>query len=371
MIRIRDFLPQPPNFEVAWAEIEQAFDWPAKLGGTPQDNRFHAEGDCLTHTRMVVQSLIESETFRQAPEDTRYILFTAALLHDIAKPSRTKTEEDGRVTAYGHSERGAIDARIMLWEQGEDFHAREAVARIICVHQQPFFGLKIANGEFRLRKLSHELRVDWLCQVAHADASGRRTNPSSLRTDTMQEVEIYRLMAEEQGCLDRPYYFPDTHTAMVYFEKRGRRDPSYVAHDDTRGKVIIMCGLPGSGKNTWIEKHAAELPTLSYDDTKRAMGIKHGDNPGVAVHAVISEAKFHLARGHEFVWNATHLSREMRVKAISLARQYKTRVELVYIEVSRDELFSRNRARGDHSLTESDLQRMLFRWQVPAPWEGH
>ena len=67
----------------------------------------------------------------------RHILFAAALLHDVAKPSFTRNEE-GRITSRGHSQRGAIAATRILSELGFNFTPREQVSALVRYHQLPF-----------------------------------------------------------------------------------------------------------------------------------------------------------------------------------------------------------------------------------------
>ena len=71
-----------------------------------------------------------------------------------------------------------------------------------------------------------------------------------------------------------------------------------------------------------------------------------------------------------FVWNATHLSRQMRSKSLDLCFAYGARVELVHLEASRATLLARNRAR-DTTLSNAALLGMLQRWEVPLPTEAH
>jgi predicted kinase len=71
-----------------------------------------------------------------------------------------------------------------------------------------------------------------------------------------------------------------------------------------------------------------------------------------------------------FVWNATHLSQQMRDKTLDLLFAYHAEVELVYLEKPRAELLRRNTKR-DTSLTNKALQGMLFKWELPLPAEAH
>jgi hypothetical protein len=63
--------------------------------------------------------------------------YLACLLHDVAKPMTTKTEEGGRVTAKGTRAPGRCYARRLLWELGAPFALREMVCGLIRYHQIP------------------------------------------------------------------------------------------------------------------------------------------------------------------------------------------------------------------------------------------
>ena len=161
-----------------WAWFLHAIPSLRLLEATPQDPYYHAEGNVWIHTRMVVEALMRGIDYMEGDDDERFILFYAALLHDIAKPDTTVIDPDsGRIGQPGHSKRGAIDARILCWHAGVPFAVREHLCRIITVHQLPFFALAgNKNGqsaEFLIRKLSHELDLRLLSAVAQADMEGR------------------------------------------------------------------------------------------------------------------------------------------------------------------------------------------------------
>src|SRR3954469_1862637 len=132
------FVPRPPAWRVDWQTLCAELPALAPLEGCPQDPLHHAEGDVWTHTRLAVEALLALPAFRARPPRERAILFVATLLHDIAKPERTR-EEGGRITTHGHARRGAIRARTLLWQLDAPFVDREQVAALIRWHQVPFF----------------------------------------------------------------------------------------------------------------------------------------------------------------------------------------------------------------------------------------
>ena len=341
------------------------------LATTPQDPVFHAEGDVWTHTKMVVEALVEGEDYQSANEADRFTLFLAALLHDIAKPSTTVIDEvTGKIGQPGHSRRGAVDARVLLWRAGVPFDVRETISRLIAVHQVPFFAIRGDKSgrtpEFIINRLSWELPIWMLCAVAKADIIGRTYHG---KQDVIDDIDVFQLMAEDMGCLDKPAEFADDYTRLCYF--RGANIlPQYAHYRERQGpEVIVMAGLPASGKNTWVEKHAKGLPVVSYDDARDELGLAHGKNEGLVGHTAINMAKDFLRAKKPFVWNATHISSQMRTKTLDILHDYHADVRLVYLETPEKVLYSRNNGR-DTSLRNKDIEKMLNRWEVPLPWEA-
>ena len=67
------------------------------LYGVPQEKQFHPEGDVYTHTMLMLEHM--------ALPDSR--LAWSALLHDIGKAVTTFTDENNRIRAFGHEDKGA------------------------------------------------------------------------------------------------------------------------------------------------------------------------------------------------------------------------------------------------------------------------
>ncbi len=341
------------------------------LEATPQDPYYHAEGNVWIHTRMVIEALMRGADYVEGSDDERFILFYAALLHDIAKPDTTVIDPDsGRIGQPGHSKRGAIDARILCWHAGVPFALREHLCRIITVHQLPFFAL-VGNkngqsAEFLIRKLSHELDLRLLSAVAQADMEGRDFEK---KADCLVDIELFRELARDEGCFGTPRRFADAHTQVAYFRGAGIV-PDFAHHQNAGSHVTMMSGLPASGKNHWVAKHRAGLPVVSIDDARQELGLRHGANEGAVAHRAIDFAKEMLRKHAPFVWNTTHLSAQMRKKTLDLLYAYDAQVELVYLEQPPHVIFLRNHRR-DTSLPNKAIERMLFKWEVPLPTEAH
>jgi len=338
---------------------------------TPQSPVYHQEGDVWTHTVMVLESLLTMPEYQAAGRANQVIVFIAALLHDMSKCSTTVIDPDtGAIGQPGHSRKGSIDARIALWDAGVPFDTREAICRLIAVHQVPFYAFKGSRRgvtpEFIVRELSWQLDIPLLAMLAEADMRGRICPDQE---GILEAIELFREIAREEDCYGKPRSFVNRHTAVSYF--RGASvHPDYALFQEPGSKVIVMSGLPASGKNTWVSANHPTLPVISFDDAREELGLRHGKNEGMVAHHAVDQAKELLRTKKKFVWNATHLSQQMRTKTLDLLFAYNAEVELVYVEKPRAELLRRN-TRRDTSLSNKALEAMLFKWDLPLPTEAH
>lgn len=347
------------------------------LSSTPQDIYYHGEGDVWTHTKMVCDELIAQSFYQSSSIDEKFIMFYSALLHDIGKPACTKTEDNGKITSAGHSKRGAIDARIDLWKKEVPFNLREPIVNIISTHQVPFFAFNTKQKEgskypprtpeYLAHELSWQMPLHLLINVAKADMLGRYYPE---KQKSLDDIDLFEELAREEGCLYEPKKFPDAATRMKYFSSKGAISPDYPFYEEEGSEVIVLCGLPASGKNTWVEQNYPNATVLSFDDAKSELGLTEKDNVGSAVHLVIDRAKELLRKKEPFVWNATHLSSQMRNKTLDLLYAYNAKVKIVYLEAPEHEIKKRNSAR-DTTLPNSKIDLMLFRWEVPTAIESH
>lgn len=338
---------------------------------TPQSPVYHGEGDVWTHTQMVVEALVSDVSYQALPRQRQEIAFLAALLHDVSKHSTTVIDQvTGAISQPGHSRKGAIDARVMLWDAGAPFDAREAICRLISVHQEPFFAIEGSrrgkSAEFIVRELSWQLDLHLLAMVAEADMRGRICQDAQRVLDN---IELFRELAREEGAYGQPRPFADDHTRVSYF--RGADvHPDYALFQEPGSMVTLMAGLPASGKDTWVAEHRKGLPVVSFDDARQELGLRHGENDGKAAHYAIDKAKELLRRRVPFVWNATNVNKQLREKALNLLYAYAAQVEIVYLEQARSELLKRNDGRSS-SLPNKVLESMVWKWEPPLETESH
>ena len=347
------------------------------MRSTPQQPEWHGEGDVLSHTLMVVKALSVSGKFKTLPETDRQILLAAAYLHDIGK-IRTTQEINGVIEAPRHALTGAQMTREYLWKDlgmcgsSEKLMAREAIVNLIRFHGLPLHVLDQQEPSLRLHRVSSISAVDpyfsleSLLMLARADITGRI---AADRDELLYQIDLCEELALEEGCLRGCYPFPDLLTRRRYLNS-GEIWKDQHLHDDSWGEVILMCGLPGTGKDTWIRSHYPELPMVSLDEIRLKNKIPPTKDQGIVGNIAREQAK-ELLRGHQpFVWNATNITRDMRGQIVNLFETYGARVRIVYLETDWKTLHERNLNR-EAQVPPSVIDRMLSRLSPPLPTEAH
>jgi predicted kinase len=359
--------PRAPDWKIDWATLDE-LPWIREMKGCPQNPIRHAEGDVWTHVHMVCEAMAALPTWRGLPELDRYILFTSALLHDVSKAACTRLEPDGTISSRGHSWRGAVRGRHILWKQAVPFDLREQIVGLVRHHLVPFFAHQSENADRLAVEVSLSARCDWLSILAECDARGRHCpDPANL----LHQIGEFRTLSERLGCLNQPYAFKNDDERFRYFH--GQNESVTVTSPDfsttDQPTVVMLSGLPGAGKDFWIQQNVAKWRMICVEAIRF-----HGQNLNDSHAAILAKAR-ELARkeleaGNSFVFNGTNLTRHSRKDCIRLFAQYGARVRVVYVETSPGKLQQQNRMRK-RRVPEQVIERLLDRWEVPDSTEGH
>ncbi len=347
------------NGTANWHIIEQQ-DWFMDLQNCPQDPNFHAEGNVAIHTRMVLDALLELEEYQVLGAYDRQILKWSALLHDIGKPKCTITDEEGYIRAPKHAAIGEKMARKMLWDM--DFKSREAICSLIRLHGLPIWCLDKNNPYAAVASASLRLVNKHLYLLSKADVLGRK---SVNQDDFLERVELYKDFCIEQECWEEAKSFHNTHSQFKFFHKQSHYPA--VIYDDTAFEIILLSGIPGSGKDTYAK--TLKLPIISLDDIRAEFDIKVMDKKaqGKVAQIAYKRAKEYAAKKKSFVWNSTNLTHELRTRIVNTLSVYNPRFKLVYIETSKANIWSRRRA----TIPVRKLEKMMDKMEIPLPSEVH
>ncbi|HEF8771298.1 AAA family ATPase [Providencia manganoxydans] len=351
-----------------WSQLEERFDFVRDMRGVPQDQQHHAEGDVATHTQMVLNALESLPEYQQLPALQQNIVWAAALLHDVEKRSTTR-EQDGRIRSPGHAKKGELSVRHILFREVETpFVIREQIAGLVRYHGLPLWVMEKADPERALFAASLRVAMPLLCLLAKADVLGRICADQA---ELLSRIELFELFCREQGCWEQPKAFASMAGRFHYFHQQ-RGSPDYQPFEEFGSEVIMLCGLPGMGKDHFIAQYYPHREVICLDEIRREHKISPADRnaQGWVAQYAKEQAKVRLRAKTDFIWNATSLSASLRESMISLFARYQAKIHLIYLEVPYKQWQQQNRQRK-YAVPENVMERMANKLELPTPDEAH
>jgi len=350
------------------ATFHEVFPWASDMISCPHDAVYHAEGDPWIHTKMVVEELIQGDDYRDLPSERQAVLRLAAWMHDIAKPATTEVrwdedEQRERVGQPGHAPLGAAMAYQALVDAGADIRTAREVHALVFWHQRPFFLLSENSAERRAIQFSIDAgRGSWheLLTLCRADNRGRISVNAQETLDGFDMLEVALLeMGENIGTdlVRAPWPFETEEARLKFLRGRNQASAFYMPENPSKGRMILVSGLPGAGKDTVIAERYEGISVVSLDDIRGQMNVGWKDKQGQVLQAGFEAARQEMRAGRDFIWNATGLSRQVRQKIIGLARDYDYFIEGVSIDIPLREAMRRNRER-DRAVPDAVMEKL-------------
>ena len=134
--------------------------------------------------------------------------------------------------------------------------------------------------------------------------------------------------------------------------------------------IVVVGGLPGSGKSTWLRPFAQDV--LSTDDIRAELTGDAADQTANARVFAILRARLaeRLAGGSPVTYiDATNLTRRDRKPYIQAARKAHARVEAVWFDTSVAVCLARNRGRA-RQVPPHVIEAMAAKSVAPSEQEG-
>lgn len=365
-------IPRNPDKSVNWEILSQSLPNFGDMHTCPQEPEHHAEGNVLTHTKMVTEEGLKLAKSHGLNKEEEEDLLFACAHHDIGKPITLKKEDDGKWSSRMHAVKGTAFLRYTLWEQGSHIplQRREKLLALITLHAWPVRFLERDLPADSIIRASLMTSNKLLGLLAIADMTGRVCQDKTAQSQAIDAAKLFLEYSQELGCLDRPYDFGNEHSKLHFLQTTG--DPTLTLFDPSTFQVTMMCGIPCSGKDHWLAKNY-EHPIISRDQIRKDLKFP---NEGEVLQELTSQIKKALAKKEPFAINATNLRRELRAGYANLISAYKGRTKMVYLQADLPEINRRISSR-EKSLPEKEkiphsaILKMAASCEPPTALECH
>lgn len=144
-------------------------------------------------------------------------------------------------------------------------------------------------------------------------------------------------------------------------------------------RIILLKGLPGSGKSTWRKEFIRQNPKWVYtnkDEIRRNLRLIKGiagDGWNKSLEKDVEEIEYnvvvqYLSGGHNIIIDNTHLDPRHEEKYRKLAIAWYGDFEVKFFDVPLEECLRRNALReGEARVPEEAIRNMYNKWLRPKP----
>jgi len=135
-------------------------------------------------------------------------------------------------------------------------------------------------------------------------------------------------------------------------------------------RVVVLIGLPGSGKSTWVAQQNS-VP-VSSDELRRLLRDDAADQ---SIHGLVFKLmreflRLRISLGAPVTYvDATNITRKQRRPFVKIAEHSGCRCEAVYFNLPVEECLRRNAARS-RQVPEDAIRTMAAKLQPPEESEG-
>jgi predicted kinase len=140
-------------------------------------------------------------------------------------------------------------------------------------------------------------------------------------------------------------------------------------------KLILVMGLPGSGKSTYAS--ACKGVKIHIDEVRKSLTGSYvpGDNDDLVYQTVRHSVDYYLKKGRTVVLDGALLSKKARAPFLQIAKRYITHIEVHWLDVSKTllemRLMDRNQSvPNDRKIEMSYVENLHKVFEMPTKDEG-
>jgi predicted kinase len=135
-------------------------------------------------------------------------------------------------------------------------------------------------------------------------------------------------------------------------------------------KMVIMCGLPKSGKSTIVDREFREYQVICGDDIRLALGVEFDPRLEEFVWGTFNTmVRASLIRGLDVVLDGTHTTIFRRERVINLGKEYDADIKVIFVNTPYETCIERA-VESSFPLAVMDRMRANLELEPPSEEEG-
>ena len=337
-MKIKDLFDSNDN--INWEFVNTIPEIVAMIG-CKQNTDWHQEGDVYNHTKLVVQAMEEIIKKNNIQGNIiRRMLLAAALLHDIGKPvSVYWSEKENQWKTKDHGEAGSHIVRKLFYDDPDIFFREELVSMVRYHMVMHYIYRYSEKSKKKLIKLSCcHAPIQYMLWLNEADTAG-----------AINDMETPEMRAEKFDMLNKMIDVLDIRWSRYdgYVNRLARyKDLNNLTKLDTTNNsdefnVYIMCGIPGSGKSTYIKDNLPNVPVVSRDIMRYEMGLTSSPNNKIIASKeqeqkitkmMNDKIKEYCEAKQDFIIDNMNLRYVYRQKILEEILPYNAYITVIYVE---------------------------------------